>query len=263
MAIPAVDFPLNSFKRALVAGKPQIGLWSSLCNPIATEILGGSGFDWLLIDGEHAPNDPVMVLSQLQALHGSATSPVVRMAWNDAVILKRHLDIGVQSFLIPFVQNAEEATRAVAATRFPQFGGGVRGFAAATRANRYGRVPNYHRRAHEELCVLVQVETRQALDNIEAIAAVEGIDGIFIGPADLSSDMGQLGNLSHPEVLAAISDAIRRIIAAGKPAGILTGVEAEAKRWLAEGATFVAVGSDVGVLARQTEALAARFKSPS
>jgi len=192
----------------------------------------------------------------------SPASAVVRVPWNDAVMIKRYLDIGVQPFLVPFVQDAEEARRAVAATRFPSVGGGVRGYAVAARANQYGRIADYHRRAHEELCVLVQVETRAALEQIEAIAAVGGVDGIFIGPSDLSSDMGFLGQPSHPEVLEAISGAIKRILAAGRPAGILTGVEAEAKRWLAEGATFVAVGSDVALLARNAEALAARFRNP-
>lgn len=261
MSTPKLALPVNRFKRALLAGQPQIGLWSSLCSPLAAEVAGGAGFDWLLLDGEHAPNDPLTILAQLQALAATPASPIVRLAWNDAVLFKRHLDIGVQSFLVPFVQNAAEARQAVAATRFPMHGG-VRGFAAAARANQYGRVSGYHKKAHEEICVLVQVETKAALAEIETIAAVEGVDGIFIGPSDLSSDMGHLGDASHPDVLAAISDAIKRIRAAGKPAGILTGVETEAKRWLQEGATFVAVGSDLGVLARNAEALAARFKMP-
>ena len=262
MATPISDISRNEFKRAIIARKPQIGLWSSLCSNITVEILAGAGFDWLLLDTEHAPNEPLMVLGQLQAITGTTTSPVVRVTWNDAVTIKRHLDIGVQSFLIPFVQNAEEARRAVQATRFPQFGGGGRGYAATARANNYGRVTNYHQRAHEEMCVLVQVETRAALKEIESIAAVEGVDGIFIGPGDLSSDMGFLGYPSHPQVLEAIADALQRINAAGKAAGILTGVEAELRRWLQLGAVFVAVGSDVGILARGSEALAAKFKSP-
>lgn len=261
MPVPTFDLPVNTFKRAIRAGQPQIGLWCSLFNNVAVEIVAGSGFDWLLLDTEHVPNEPFMVLSQLQAAEGGTATPIVRVPWNDAVMIKRYLDMGVQAFLVPFVQNAEEARRAVAATRFPQFGGGVRGFASGSRANRYGRVPNYHQRAHEEMCMLVQVETRAALQEIEAIAAVEGIDGVFIGPGDLSSDMGYLGNPSHPEVLETIAGAIRRIVATGKAAGILAPVEAEARRWLELGATFVAVGSDVGLLARGSEALAVKYKS--
>lgn len=260
MPVPSYELPVNKFKRGLQNKQPQIGLWCSLFSNVAVEIVAGSGFDWLLLDTEHVPNEPFMVLSQLQAAEGGTATPIVRVPWNDAVMIKRYLDMGVQAFLVPFVQNAEEARRAVAATRFPQFGGGVRGFASGSRANRYGRIPNYHQRAHEEMCVLVQVETRAALQEIEAIAAVEGIDGIFIGPGDLSSDMGFLGNPSHPEVLDTIEGALKRIIATGKAAGILSPAESEARRWLDLGTTFVAVGSDVGLLARNSEALATKYK---
>ena len=254
------EMPVNAFKRGLLARRPQIGLWSSLCSNVSVEIIAGSGFDWILIDTEHAPNEPPMVLSQLQAAMGGTATPIVRVAWNDAVLVKRHLDLGVQTFLVPFVQNAAEARRAVAATRFPQFGG-VRGFASLSRASQFGRVAEYHQRAQEEMCVLVQVETRAALQEVEAIAAVDGVDGIFVGPGDLSSDMGHLGNPSHPEVLDAIARTIERINSSGKAAGILSPVEAEARRWLEMGALFVAVGSDVGILARASEALAAKYKN--
>lgn len=251
--------PVNEFKRQILAGKAQIGLWSSLFSNVSVEIIAGSGFDWILLDTEHVPNEPPMVLSQLQAAVGGTATPIVRVAWNDAVLIKRQLDIGVQTFLIPFVQNSEEACRAVAATRFPQFGG-VRGFTSMSRANRFGRVSDYHRGAQEEMCVLVQVETVTALQQVEAIAAVEGIDGIFIGPGDLSSDMGYLGQPSHPKVLEMIAQTIERIKSAGKAPGILTSVESEVHRWLEAGALFVAVGSDVGILARGSEALAAKYK---
>ena len=262
LSTPVNALPVNRFKRDLLARRPQIGLWSSLCSNLSVEIIAGSGFEWILLDTEHVPNDPDMVLSQLQAAAGGTASPIVRVAWNDAVMIKKQLDIGVQSFLVPFVQNAEEARKAVAATRYPQFGGGVRGYASGARANKFGRIPDYFHRAHEEICVLVQVETRAALKEIEAIAAVPGVDGIFIGPGDLSSDMGHLGNPSHPEVLQAITGAIERIKAAKQAPGILAPVEAEARKWLALGAMFVAVGSDVGELARGTEALAAKYKTP-
>jgi len=253
------DIPMNQLKRALREGRPQIGLWSSLSSHITVEVIAGAGFDWLLLDTEHSPNELTMVLSQLQAMTGGTATPVVRPVWNDVVVLKRLLDIGVQSFLVPWIQDAEEARRAVAATRYPPEG--VRGVAVAIRANRYGRVKDYVKRVHDELLVFVQIETRAALGNLEAIAAVDGVDGLFIGPSDLAADMGYLGNNTHPDVRAAIADAVGRIRATGKFAGILAPVEADAHHWLALGFLFVAVGSDIGLLARQSEALAARFKA--
>jgi 4-hydroxy-2-oxoheptanedioate aldolase len=252
-----VEMPVNALKRALREGRQQVGLWCSLPSHVTIEIVAGSGFDWLLLDTEHSPNDVPMVLNQLHAMAESQTSAVVRPAWNDPVLFKRFLDIGVQSFVVPWVQNADEARRAVAATRYPPQG--IRGVAVAIRASRYGRVKDYHARAHEELCLIVQLETRVALGNLEAIAAVEGIDGLFIGPSDLAADMGHVGNNAHPEVRAAIDDAIARIRRTGKAPGILAPVEADARHWLERGALFVGIGSDVGLLARQSEALAARF----
>ena len=253
-----MEFPINKFKQNLKAGKPQVGLWSSLSSAAATEILADSGFDWILIDTEHSPNELADVHRQLQAMQGSAASPVVRPAWNDPVAFKRLLDLGVQSLLVPYVQNAEEARRAVAATRYPPHG--IRGVATTTRASRYGRVKDYLGRAHDEICVIIQVETRAALAGLEAIAEVEGVDALFIGPSDLAADMGHLGNNAHPEVRAAIDDAIGRIRATGRAAGILTPVEADARRWLDLGCNLLAVGSDAGILARQADALASKFK---
>ncbi|MCU1239193.1 MAG: 2-dehydro-3-deoxyglucarate aldolase, partial [Candidatus Solibacter sp.] len=184
--------PPNHFKSALLEGRPQVGLWSSLCSNIVAEIICNSGFDWIVIDTEHAPNEVPGLLSQLQAMVKGTAEPVVRCAWNDAVLMKRILDIGARSLLVPFVQNAEEARLAVAATRYPPLG--IRGVSVAPRANLYGRVPNYHGRAHEEICLLVQVETAAAVNEIESIAAIEGVDGIFIGPSDLAADLGHLGN---------------------------------------------------------------------
>ena len=253
-----MDIPINHLKRALREGRPQIGLWSALASHITVEIIAGSGFDWLLIDTEHSPTELTMVHQQLQAMTGGTASAVVRPAWNDAVIFKRLLDVGVQSLLVPMVQNAEEARRAVAATRYPPEG--IRGVAVTIRANRYGRIGDYVKRVHDELCVFVQLETRTALDNLEAIAAVDGVDGLFIGPSDLAADLGHLGDNRHPDVRATIEQAIGRILATGKIAGILAPVEADARHWLERGCLFVAVGSDATVLARQTEALAAKFK---
>jgi 4-hydroxy-2-oxoheptanedioate aldolase len=220
--------------------------------------MAGSGFDWIVIDTEHGPNEVPGVLSQLQAMARGTAEPVVRCAWNDAVLIKRILDVGARSLLVPFVQNAEEARRAVAATRYPPRG--IRGFSAAPRANLFGRVAEYHRNAHQDTCVLVQVETPAALGEIEAIASVDGVDGIFIGPGDLAAALGHLANPGHPEVQSAIKDGCNRIRAAGKPAGILTSDPDEALRYLQLGFTFVAVGSDVGILAKGTEKLAAHCK---
>jgi 4-hydroxy-2-oxoheptanedioate aldolase len=253
-----MDLPLNHFKRAILEGRQQIGLWVSLANPYAAEIVAGSGFDWLLIDGEHSPNDPTTVLPQLQAAAPYPVSPIVRPAWNDKVLIKRYLDVGAQSLLIPYVQTVEEALAAVAATRFPTRG--VRGVAGVTRASRFGRVTHYANRADQELCLLVQIETREGLDNLEKIAKVDGVDGVFIGPADLAAGLGHLGEQGHPEVQAAIKDAIARIKACAKPAGILATDEASARRYIEWGTTFTAVGLDVMVLARETEKLAAKFK---
>jgi len=254
-----MDIPANPFKRALKANRLQIGLWCSLSSHYATELVAGSGFDWILLDTEHSPNDLESVLQQLQAAAPYPTHPVVRVPWNDMVTIKRYLDIGAQSILIPYVQNAEEAKAAVAYTRYPP--AGVRGVAGATRATRFGRAKDYAKRAHEEICVLVQVETQGALDNIEAICAVDGVDGVFIGPADLHASLGYTGEIANPKVKPLIDDAIRRIRKCGKAPGILTPSEADARHWLECGALFVAVGSDVGILARGAEALAAKFKS--
>jgi 4-hydroxy-2-oxoheptanedioate aldolase len=253
-----MELPANPLKRALREGRPQIGLWSELASPTAVEVLAGSGFDFLVLDTEHAPNELPAVLAQLRAMAEGGTSAVVRVAWNDPVLLKRLLDVGAQSVLVPFVQDADEARRAVAATRYPPHG--IRGVALVTRASRWGRVRDYARRAQEEICLVVQLETRAALANLESIAGVEGVDVLFIGPSDLAADMGHLGDSAHPEVRAAIDDAVRRISATGRAAGILAPAEEDARHWLALGCRFVAVGSDVGLLAGHGEALATKFK---
>jgi 4-hydroxy-2-oxoheptanedioate aldolase len=251
------DLPVNRFKRALREGRRQIGLWTSLGTGTSAEILAGAGFDWLLIDTEHSPTELPMVLDQLRGMEGGTATPIVRPAWNDAVIIKRLLDVGAQSLLVPYVQSAEEARRAVAATRYPP--DGIRGVAVVHRANRYGRVKDYHTRANAEMCVLVQVETRRALAELEAIAAVEGVDGLFIGPSDLAGDLGFLGNNRHPDAVAAFADACARARKAGKPIGILAPVEEDARRYLEMGFSYVAVGSDIGVLRNAVEQLRQRF----
>ena len=254
-----MEMPHNPFKSALKAGKAQIGLWSSLSSNYTVEVIAGAGFDWLLLDTEHSPNDLENLLTQLQAAAPYPAHPVVRVPWNDMVIIKRVLDVGAQSLLVPYVSTAAEAAAAVSYVRYPP--AGVRGVAGTTRASRFGRVKDYAKRAQEEICLLVQLETQRALDNLEAICAVDGIDGVFIGPADLHASLGHTGEIANPKVKPLIDDAIRRIRKAGRAPGILTPSEADARHWLECGALFVAVGADVGILARGAESLAAKFKS--
>ena len=254
-----MEMPVNRFKRALCEGRPQIGLWSVLANASVTELLGTSGYDWLLIDMEHAPNELPDVQAQLQALRGPVTTPIVRPPWNDMVWVKRVLDLGAQTLLIPYVQTAAEAAQAVDYMRYPP--AGRRGVAGGTRATQWGRIRDYYQRAEEELCLLVQVESRQGLENLDAIAATPGVDGVFIGPADLSADMGHLGDAQHPQVQAALEDAVRRIRQAGKAAGILARGEEQGRKWLEAGCLFVAVGVDASLLAQAADGLAAKFRT--
>ncbi len=253
-----MDLPVNHFKRAIAAGRPQIGLWCSFPTHHTVELVSRCGFGWLLLDMEHSPNDMGSLHLQLMATAGGTSTPVVRPPWNDMVVIKRCLDVGAQTLLLPYVQSAEEAERAVASTRFPPEG--LRGVAGSTRAAGFGRIKDYLNIAHREICVLVQAETKKSLDNLEAICDVEGVDGVFIGPNDLAADMGHRGNIPHPEVQSAIADAIKRIRARGKAPGILVG-EADGRRMLDLGALFVAVGADAEVLRTGAEALAHKFKS--
>lgn len=257
--------PTNHFKRALQEGRAQIGVWSTIPSPYVSELIAGAGYDWVLLDTEHTPTDVPLMLSQLQATAAAQpapgarpTHPVVRPAWNDPVLIKRYLDIGAQTILLPFVQNAHEAQAAVQATRYP--GAGIRGMGGSTRAANFGRTADYVARAAEELCVLVQVETAEALNQIEAIAAVDGIDGIFIGPADLSASLGYPGKANHPEVGKTIDDAIRRIRACGKAPGILMVDEPRARECLELGAQFVAVALDTVMLRNGLDGAAMRFR---
>jgi 4-hydroxy-2-oxoheptanedioate aldolase len=254
-----MDLTVNHFKRALREGRPQIGLWSHLSSAISTEILGQCGFDWMVLDMEHSPNELSHILAQLQALKDSPTMPVVRPPWNDMVMFKRLLDVGAQSLIVPYIQNADEAKLAVSYTRYPPHG--VRGYAGAPRASGYGRIKDYAKRCNDEICLLLQIETVEGLKHLEAIARVEGVDGIFIGPGDLSADMGHLGNPRHPEVVAAVIDAFKRIRACGKAPGILIGDETLAHQFIEAGGLFVAVGADQNLLRDSATSLAARFKT--
>ena len=249
-------FP-NRFRQDLIAGKQLIGCWCSLSSPISTEVLGLAGFDWLLLDGEHSPNDVLSFIPQLMALKSSVSAPVVRPSWNDSVEIKRLLDAGFHNFLIPFIQSAAEARAAVAATRYPPEG--IRGVSISHRNNRYGTVKDYFSIVNDNIAVMVQIENLVGIAAIDEICAVPGVDGIFIGPSDLSASMGFLGNPRHPEVQAAMLKVATSAKAHGKPLGILAPIEADARHYLEMGASFVAVGSDLGVFRNATQALRDKF----
>lgn len=249
---------MSTFKQALQQGRPQIGLWLSLAQAYTAELCASAGFDWCLIDGEHAPNDVRSTLAQLQAVAPYRSHPVVRVVQGETALIKQMLDIGVQTLLVPMVDSAEQARALVSATRYPPEG--VRGVGAAVaRASRWGARTGYLDEANDEVCLLVQVETATALRNLDEICAVEGVHGVFIGPADLAASMGHRGQPGHPQVQAAIDDAIRRINASGKAAGTLTGDAALARHYLSLGARFVAVGIDSTLLAQATRRLASQF----
>jgi 4-hydroxy-2-oxoheptanedioate aldolase len=255
----AMPLPHNSFKSALNEGRQQLGIWSTFCSPIVAEILGKSGFDWILFDSEHSPVEIAGLLPLLQAASGGPAACVVRPAWNDPVLIKRILDIGAQTVLLPFVQNSEEAHRAVQSCRYPPVG--RRGVSGTTRASDFGRTGNYLTAAAEQTCVLVQVETGEALGQLAQIAGVPGVDGVFIGPSDLSASMGYLGNPGHADVQAAIKAAVGPIRAAGKAAGILATSVPDAKRYLAWGYQFVACNVDVRIFVQGLDALRTEMTS--
>ncbi|MEA5456167.1 HpcH/HpaI aldolase/citrate lyase family protein [Sinomonas sp. JGH33] len=256
--------PERTFRHALEQARAEgsasakIGLWVCSGSPLVAEIMAGSGADWLLIDAEHSPNSLESVLAQLQAVHGYPVLPMVRLPWNDAVLIKQYLDLGAQNLLIPMVNDAEQARAAVAAVRYPPHG--VRGVGSAlARAARWNRIPDYLARADETISLAVQIETAEAVANVEDILAVDGIDAIFIGPSDLAASMGYLGQQEHPEVITAVERCLAAAQAAGKPAGVNAFVESTARRYIDAGARFVLVGADVAILARSSEELAARF----
>lgn len=262
--------PLNTFKQALKAGQPLIGLWFGLSDGYAAELVAGAGFDWLLLDGEHAPNDIPKMLAQLQgvasskAFFGAGPHPVARVPVGDTALIKQYLDIGAQTLLVPMVDTAEQAAQLVQATRYPQNDGqgGIRGMGASlARASQWNRFPSYITEANAQVCLLVQAETTTAIRNLDAIAAIDGVDGVFFGPADLSASMGHVGNPGHPEVQAVIEDGIKRVLAAGKAPGILMGDEKLARRYIELGAVFVAVGVDTALLVKATSDLAAKYKN--
>lgn len=254
-----MQIPVNHFRNALRAGQAQIGLWVGLADANVAEALAGCGFDWLLIDGEHAPNDVRTVLEQLRAVAPYPVHPVVRCVQGDVALIKQYLDIGTQTLLVPMIDTPEQAALMVRATRYPPHG--LRGMGAAlARASRWNQVQDYVKKANDEICLLVQVETPLAVQNLAAIAATEGVDGVFFGPADLSATMGFPGQPAHPEVQRVILEGIATVHAAGKAAGILMADRAQAQMYLDAGALFVAVGVDTTLLVRAATELAGHFK---
>lgn len=254
-----MDLPKNHFKAAIAEGRQQIGYWCTIDDPLMTEMAAGAGFDWLLIDAEHTAMDPRAVLGHLQAVSAHPVHAMVRPSALDPAEIKKLLDLGAQSLLIPYVRNAEEAALAAAAVDYAP--GGIRGLAGITRATRFGAVEGYARRARDEICLIVQIETRSALDDLDAILATPGVDGAFVGPADLAASLGHPGRTDHPEVRAACLDAVRRIRAAGKPAGFLTLDYEFLPEIMAAGSCFTAVDVDTAILRRGAFESAARWKA--
>ncbi|WP_299907223.1 aldolase/citrate lyase family protein [uncultured Paracoccus sp.] len=247
-----MDLPKNRFKAALKAGQRQIGVWCSIPDPNSIELLANCGYDWLLIDTEHTPIESTEAVALLRAAEPYPTTPIVRPGWNDMVDIKRLLDGGAQSLLIPYVQSADEARAAVAAVRYPPRG--MRGVSGLSRASRFGAIKDYNIRAEEEICLLLQLETVEAIEHLDEICTIDGVDGVFIGPADLAASMGHLGNAGHPEVKAKIVETIQRLTAAGMPAGFLSADQEMARAAADAGALFVAVDLDTALLRRSAVA---------
>ncbi|HEY8242681.1 MAG TPA: HpcH/HpaI aldolase/citrate lyase family protein [Casimicrobiaceae bacterium] len=241
-----MDLPRNAFKHAIAAGTPQLGAWLMSAAPSTAEALGCVGFDFLVVDMEHTPIDTPQMIGILRAIAGTPASAITRLPWNDAVMVKRALDAGAQTLLFPFVQNATEAARAVASTRYPP--DGIRGAAGVHRGSRYGTVPGYFKAAASEICVAVQVETLQALDNLEAIANVPGVDSVFVGPGDLSASMGHLGDIAHADVQAKLAHAAAVCKRLGKPTGIIGPNPEMVERFAKYGYNWIAVGSDMSMM---------------
>jgi 4-hydroxy-2-oxoheptanedioate aldolase len=253
MKTSARVIPVNNFKAGLAQNRRQPGLWLTLESANATEIVAGSGYDWLLLDMEHTSLDVSQVAEHIRASKGGTAELVVRVPWNDPIVMKRLLDTGVRSFMIPYVQSAAEARAAVAATRYPPFG--VRGVSGNMRANGFNRYSDYGARYHEEQCIIVQIESPAAIAAIAEIGAVDGVDGVFIGPNDLAANLGFFGQPGAPQVRAAIADALQKIRSTGRAPGILNFDPTQARKLFEDGFSFVAIGSDTSILARRSEGL--------
>ncbi|MBL0086134.1 MAG: HpcH/HpaI aldolase/citrate lyase family protein [Ideonella sp.] len=252
---------MNRFKQLLQSSSARrpVGTWVMSASPIVAEAIGLAGFDWAVVDMEHSPLGLMEVVHVLQAVAGTPMTPVLRVPWNDTVTIKRVLDAGATTLLVPFVQNADEARRAVAATRYPPQG--IRGMAGMSRGSRFGTAANYLTTANEGMCVILQLETPQAVEQLEAIASVDGVDAIFLGPADLSASMGHVGQLTHPAVMALMADAVQRCHALGKPVGIVGGTAEVVAQYRALGFDFLAIASDLGLLMRAAQAASAALRA--
>jgi len=254
-----MELPKNRFKLGLASGQPQYGLWLGLPDNSAAEIAAVAGFDWLLIDGEHAPFDLRTIMSHLQAMAPYDVAPIVRCVEGNTALIKQLLDIGVQTLLVPMVETAAQAEQLVRAVRYPPQG--VRGLGTSlARAARWNQVPGYLKKANDEICLIVQVETASAMENLDAILQVEGVDGVFIGPSDLSASMGYIGDAGNPVVVDTINKGLNKIRDAGKYAGLLCLDPSLAQDYVEQGANFVGVGVDTMILANETRKLALRFK---
>lgn len=252
--------PINHFKNALAEKKTQVGLFLGLAHPIAAEVVGSAGFDWLLIDGEHGPNDLSSIIGQLQALSSYPVKAVVRTLDHDVARIKQLLDGGAQTLMVPMVESADDAARLVSAMRYPPHG--IRGVGTAlARAARWNGIPDYFAKADGEMCLIVQIESLRGLEALDEIVRVDGVDAVFVGPSDLAASMGYLGQPGHPEVRAAVERAIRKIAAAGKAAGVFSADPALAASYLALGASFLLVGVDALLLRNAAASLAEKFKS--
>lgn len=248
----------NAFKDALSGPRPLVGIWSMLNSTTAVEAVGGAGFDWMLLDGEHSPLELADAIDHLRALAACGTAPIVRLPDNDPILFKRFLDAGVTTVMLPQVQSAAEARAAVQAMHYPPLG--ARGVALMHRASRYGRTPDYLRTASDSLCLVVQLETPAALDRLEEIAAVEGVDALFFGPGDLSATLGLLGQPDHPKVQETIAGAFERAQVLGKPCGVLAPNPAAARRYIEMGFAFVSVASDLALLVHNADATASQYR---
>jgi 2-keto-3-deoxy-L-rhamnonate aldolase RhmA len=250
--------PQNGFKAAIKAGRPQVGLRSQACSPLVAEIIGTAGYHFIYFDLEHAPADTMQIYLQLQALAGTPAHAVIKLPINDPVLMQRMVDMGALNYVVPMVQSAEDAKRAIKICKYPP--AGVRGAAGVVRANRFGDYTDYFERANDEICMIMQIETREALGKIEEIAAVDGVDAIFFGPGDIAADFGYLGNSAHPEVREAITNGIKKMHAVKKITG-MSASDVDAEHWFSLGCRFVTVGGDMGLLAKHTRALAAKFQN--
>lgn len=253
---------MNAFRQMLKygGGHPPVGTWIASASPVVAEAIGHVGFDWVMIDMEHSPADTMEVLHLLQALSATKVATAVRMPWNDPVVVKRVLDAGATTLMFPFVQNAEEAARAVAATRYPPEG--IRGLAGASRASRYGTQPSFFAQANRQVGVIVQLETKAAVDQLERIAAVDGVDALFVGPGDISASLGVIGQFTHPRVMELLGDAAQRAKAARKPIGTIGESPEVAAQYRAAGFDFIAIGSDISLMMRAARSVIGALRTP-